>query len=167
MIIVATPARVAVLPSALSARLRAGLPAGYGFVAPLVIPAENGAIDLVGITDFRTPWPKQMRETSHPTVLLIGDDPGGPNGAGGPDAWRCACKIGGWAQAVFVHGAGGEDEHYRAAVAAALKVSRVAFIETTSRHAAGWAERIGCPRTLLILPRTGPHPVPGSAEAVH
>ena len=80
MILVATPARVAVLPPDLAARIRMGLPVDYGFVAPLVIPAETGLIDLVGIADPRTPWPKQMRATTRPTVLLIGDDPGTPDG---------------------------------------------------------------------------------------
>lgn len=167
MIVVATPARVAVLPAGLATKIRMGMPDGFGFVTPLAIPAETGLINLVGIADPRTPWPKQMRQTTHPTVLLIGDDPGTPDGQGGPTAWRCAAKIGGWAQAAIVHGAGGEAAHYRFAVGAALRFGRVVLIETTSRHAEAWAAWIDCPRTLAILPRTGPHPLPAPRGTVH
>jgi hypothetical protein len=166
MIIVATPSRVAVLPSDFAAERRAALPSTFLFVSPLARPAEQNLIDLVCIADPKTPWPKQMRHTAGPTVALIGDDPGTPNGMGGPDAWRCARKLGAWAQAAIIHGAGGEAAHYQAAVDAALLVQRVLFIETTSAHAKAWAERIGCPRTLLILPRSGPHPVI-TGETVH
>jgi hypothetical protein len=166
MIIVATPDRVAVLPAAVAAERRAMLPSFFLFVAPLALPAERDVIDLVAIADPKTPWPRQMRHTAAPTVCLIGDDPGTPGGMGGPDAWRCARKLGAWARAVIVHGAGGEAAHYQAAVDAALLVNRVVFIETTSAHAKAWAERIGCPRTLLILPESGPHPVI-TGEMVH
>ena len=107
-----------------------------------------------------------MRHTTRPTVLLVGDDPGGPNGLGGPDAWRCSSKVGIWAQAAVVHGAGGDPQHYRFAVAAALTFGRVVFIESTACHALAWADRIGCPRTLTILPRDGLHPVENK-EVVH
>ena len=159
MIIIATPARVAVLPAAVAAERRAALPASSLFVTPLAAAAEQDLIDLVGIAEPRTPWPRQMRHTVAPTLCLIGDDPAGLDGLGGPDAWRCACKLGAWAQAVIVHGAGGEAAHYQAAVQATLYMRRVVFVETTSVHAAAWVERIGCPRTLVFLPNDGPHPV--------
>ena len=166
MIILATPSEVRVMPPDLAARIRAGMPPDARFMDPLSIPAETNVIDLVAIADPRTPWPRQMRHTTSPTVLLIGDDPGSPSGQGGPDAWRCSSKIGGWAQAVVVHGSGGDAQHYRLAVGAALMLKRVAFIESTSLHALAWAERIGCPRTLTVLPRDGLHPVE-SRETVH
>ncbi len=123
------------MPASVAARIRAGMPAGYQFMDPLSIPAETDVIDLVAIADPRTPWPRQMRDITSPTVLLIGDDPGSPNGLGGPDAWRCSHKIGQWAQAAIVHGSGGDAQHYRFAVTAALTFRRVVFIESTARHA--------------------------------
>ena len=159
MIILACPGQVVVLPSAIATARRAQLPPSCQFVSPLAEPAERDVIDLVAIVDPRTPWPKQMRHTEHPTVCLIGDDPGGPDGLGGPDAWRCACKLQGWAEAAIVHACGGEARHYVAGFQATLLMRRVVFIETTSLHAAAWVERIGCPRTLVFLPNDGPHPV--------
>jgi len=32
-------------------------------------------------------------------------------------------------------------------------------------HAKAWAKRMNCPRTLLILPREGAHPIPQKTEA--
>jgi hypothetical protein len=121
-------------------------------------------IDVVAIADPSTPWPRQLKHSRRPTVVLLGDDPGTPDGMGGPDAWRCTVKLARWVRAVLVHGAGGAPEHYAEAVRACRKVGRVALIETTSRHAHAWVNRIGCPRTLLILPKTGPHPL-AHAEA--
>ncbi len=159
MIILATPACVAVLPASVAAERRAALPASSLFVTPLAAAAEQDLINLVGIAEPRTPWPRQMRHTIAPTLCLIGDDPTGLDGLGGPDAWRCACKLGAWAQAVIVHGAGGEASHYEMAVQATFLMRRVVLIETTSLHAPAWAARIDCPRTLMILPNGGPHPL--------
>ena len=61
---------------------------------------------------------------------------------------------------------GGEADHYRSAVLATVAVQRLAFIETTSARAAEWAAFLGCPRTLLIIPPGGAHPVAGHRETV-
>ena len=159
MIIAASTAGCGIIPASVAMAIRARYASTHGFMGPLAVPAEQDLIDLVGIAEPEAPWPRQLKHSRRPTVVLVGDDPGVPNGMGGPDAWRCTAKLSRWARAVLVHGAGGEAEHYAAAVLACRKVGRVALIETTSRYAKAWADRIGCPRTLLILPTTGPHPL--------
>ena len=165
MIIGASSAGCAVIPASVSMAIRASMANSHGFMGPLAVPAEADLIDLVGIADPETPFPRQLKHSRRPTVVLLGDDPGLPDGMGGPDAWRCTEKLRRWVRAVLVHGAGGEAEHYAECVRAARKVGRVALIETTSRHAQAWARRLACPRTLLILPSMGPHPLVG-AEVV-
>ena len=103
---------------------------------------------------------------SRPAIVIIGDDPGNADGFGGPDHWRCTARLRRWTRAAFVHAAGAEPEHYSAAVMAARRVGRLTLIESTSKHALAWAERLACPRTTLLLPRTGQHPI-CEAEAVH
>jgi hypothetical protein len=146
--------------------MRRQLAPRHQFSAPLAAPAEANIIDLLAIADPATAWPRWMKHARKATAVLIGDDPGGPDGQGGPDAWQCLDKLSRWARAVIVHAAGGEPEHYAEAVRATLKVGRVAMIETTSTHAQAWSARMNCPRTLLILPRGGAHPVESDAEVV-
>jgi hypothetical protein len=145
--------------------IRARYSPSHAFIAPLAVPAEQDLIDLVGIADPATPWPTRIKHATRPTVILIGDDPGAPDGMGGPDAWRCTRSLGRWARGVLVHGTGGQAAHYAGAVRAARQLGRVALIETTSVHAQAWAERLNCRRTLLLLPRSGSHPL-GAAEAM-
>ncbi len=159
MIILAAPGGCSVLPARLSRKIRDNLPPYFGFMGPLAAPAEGDVIDVLAIADPATPWPRHMKKSRTPTVALLGDDPGCEGGYGGPDAWACANKLGRWARAVLVHGAGGEAQHYAEATRAALKVGRVALIETTSANARAWALRLNCPRTLMILPRDGLHPI--------
>jgi hypothetical protein len=153
-------------PRALVAEVYARLAPQYRFVSPLVQAAELDTIDLVGLADPAAPFPRSLKHTKRATVALVGDDPGRRLGLGGPDAWRCAERLRRWCRGVIVHAAGGEAEHYAAAVAGALTVGRLALIETTTHHAVAWAERLACPQTLMIIPSTGPHPLPG-AEVVH
>jgi hypothetical protein len=166
MIYLASQAGCTALPASLARTIRGNLPASHQFVRTLAAPAECDVIDMVGFADPRTPWPRAMKHTRRPTVVLLGDDPGAPAGLGGPEAWRCAASLSRWARAVLVHAAGGEPEHYAEATRAALCVGRVAMIETTAIHARAWAHRMNCRRTLLILPRDGLHPLPQNAEAV-
>jgi hypothetical protein len=142
------------------------LPPDKQFIAPAAIAGETNAIDVVGFADPRAPFPWSLNQSARPTLIILGDDPGMALGLGGPDAWRCTERLRRWCRAVIVHAAGGEPEHYFMAVAGALAVERFALIETTTHHAAAWAERLACPQTLLIVPRTGPHPLP-DAEVVH
>jgi hypothetical protein len=140
-------------------QIRRGYAPAQRFFDPLAAPAEADLIDLVAFAEPETPWPGQIKHLRRPTVVLVGDDPGGPFGLGGPEAWQCTSKLSRWLRAVIIHGAGGEPEHYAAAVRAARKVGRAALIETTSAHALKWRARLDCPRTLMILPSVGAHPV--------
>ena len=51
-----------------------------------------------------------------PAVVLIGDDDDTPSG---PAGFKTAQRLLAWAHHVVIHGAGGDPEHYRAAVIAA------------------------------------------------
>jgi hypothetical protein len=166
MIRLALPHACVDLPASQSRAIRAALPTDHSFINPLAAPAEGDIIDLLALALPNARWPSEMKHTRKPTVAIGGDDPGGPEGMGGPDAFRCTRQLSRWARSVIVHAAGGEPEHYAMAVQAVLKVGRVALIETTSMHAKAWAKRMNCPRTLLILPKDGPHPLPQKAEAV-
>jgi hypothetical protein len=160
MIIAAAPSGCGIVPASVAREIRNSLASTHGFINPLAVPAEADIIDLVAIADPSTPWPKRIKLLRRPTVLMLGDDPGSPDGMGGPDAWRCLPQLKRWVRGVIVHGAGGQPEHYAEAVRAARRLGRVAMIESTSKHAVAWARSIGCPRTLLILPRGGLHPLP-------
>ncbi len=166
MIYLASQAGCTALPASVARMIRGNLPQSHQFIRTLAAPAEGDVIDLVGIADPAAPWPRAMKRTRRPTVVLLGDDPGAPGGMGGPEAWQCAAKLSRWARAVLVHAAGGQPEHYAEATRAALCVGRVAMIESTMTHARAWAERMNCSRTLLILAREGLHPLPQNAEAV-
>jgi len=166
MIYAALPDRLASIPQDKAAQLRDRLPAAYRFVTPAALAAEQNLIDLVGIAEPAAPFPWLLNQRTRATIVLVGDDPGLALGLGGPEAWRCTERLGRWCRAAIIHAAGGEPEHYVAAVHGALTVGRLALIETTTHYAAAWAERLACPRTLMILPREGQHPLP-NAEVVH
>jgi len=100
------------------------------------------------------------RATSRkPAVVLAGDDDGFNRG---PDGWRLAARALGWATAVLLHGAGGEIEHYEAAIMAAEVVRRVLVIECNTATLDAWTALVRAaphhPSVLLIYPREGVHP---------
>ena len=143
------------MPGDMVAKFMATRPPQDSFLSALIGPGVADVIDVYFVGGPTAPWPKAVECPRRPTVVVIGDDPGTPNGFGGPDAWRCVNRLRRWVRATMVHGAGGEREHYAEAVRAALKVGRVAIIECTSGHAKAWRERINCDRTLLLIPRDG------------
>jgi hypothetical protein len=163
MICVATPFGCGIISAGKSREICNGFTPNQQFVKPLARLAEADIIDLLGFAIPAAPFPKHLKRSAKPTVALIGDDPGAPEGMGGPNAWLCAHWLSKWARAVIVHASGGEPEHYAAACQAALRVGRVAMIETTSMHAKAWAERLRCSNTLMILPKDGLHPVMAEA----
>lgn len=160
-----------VLPSGLRpiphGSLRGGLPSGFAFALPLWQVADTGLIDAVVLSPPCAPWPaRHLRLSDRPTVVVIGDDPGGTlRGSGGAPAFRCARCIAHWTRWTMIHAAGGEALHYRIAVEAAQRFGRMVVIETTSANAAGW-RAVLAPRTplLMVLPRSGVHPI---GETVH
>ena len=130
------------------------------FLSTLISPAIADLIDAWFLVDPSVQWPKAIEHARRPAIAILGDDPGNPDGLGGPDAWRCVRRLRRWTRAAMIHGAGGEPEHYAEVTRAALKVGRVALVESTSRHALAWRAAIGCPRSLLLIPREGlSHPI--------
>ncbi|MGI4941907.1 MAG: hypothetical protein ACRYHQ_15335, partial [Janthinobacterium lividum] len=129
--------------------------------APLYAAAAAGRIALVCISAPATPWPAEtVGGLTRPTVVLLGGDPGFGEPAFGPGRWRCARKARGWAAAAIVHGAGGEPDHYRGALAMAELVGRLALVETTSSLVDAWGA------FLAPLPRIGYRPPNGSVHPV-
>lgn len=132
---------------------------------PLFRAAADGTLTLIRIEGTDAAWPARLIEQNgdRPICVTIGADPGYGFPDPRPDEWTCAKRLkywcqGGWA---IVHGAAGELDHYREAVTATLMFRRLAFIETTSAHAAEWARFLRCPRTLIIIPSDGGvHPIP-------
>jgi hypothetical protein len=152
----------------LTARSMAAQPPQRDFLTRLTEPAGENLIDLIFVSDPAERWQKAIERALRPTVVVVGDDPGESlDGNGGPDAWRCANRLRRWTKGVIIHGAGAVPDHYEAVVQCALDVRRLTLIETTSLHACAWAERMACPRSLLVIPRNGlPHPLV-KAEALN
>jgi hypothetical protein len=109
------------------------------------------------------------RQSGRPTCVMIGGDPGYGQPDHPPSAWACAKRLKYWCQngGAIVHGAAGNADHYREGAAATVLLRRVAFIECTSAQAPAWNTFLGCPRTLVIVPERGPHPVPDPVGSVH
>lgn len=129
--------------------------------APIYAAATAGRIALVCITTPSTPWPAEtIARLTRPAVVVLGGDPGFGEPTFGPGRWRCAGKLKGWAAAAVVHGASGEPEHYRGAVAMAELVERLVLVETTSRLVDAWGA------FLAPLPRIGYRPPGGGVHPV-
>jgi hypothetical protein len=164
MILGASGGKVAAITAAQAAVMMPSDDIKYDSVKRLIGPAGTDVIDVLFMIDPGMAWPKQIEWLRRPAVVVVGDDPGTCWGQGGADAWRCTSRLRRWTRAAMIHGAAAEPEHYAEVVRATLKVGRVALIETTSANVHGWAEALRCPRTLLVLPRGGLHPVPEKEE---
>lgn len=122
------------------------------------------AAKRIAVVSFLNPagaWNEAaFKRLTRPVVVLIVDDPDiGEGVALGPDQWPLARRLAYWARMVIVHGAEGEAQHYRAAVEAAERYRRVALVETSAAMAMAWGAFLRHPRTLMILPCDGQHPV--------
>lgn len=128
---------------------------------PLYRAVADRRIGLLTLHDARNRWPAaDLARNNRPLVVLIGDDPGPGLPSLGPLKWKAAERLRRWCRAVVVHAAGGEPQHYAAAVRTAERAGRVGLIETSTDHAAAWCDYLGCPHSLLIVPCNGlPHPV--------
>jgi hypothetical protein len=127
-------------------------------------PAEADIIDVVALFDPSMLLPPRFNRTRQPTVIVVGDDTGKPDGCGGPGEWRCTPALRRWTSAVLVHGAAGEAYHYAEGVRMARKFGRLVFVETTSKHAEAWVKQLNCARTLLVV-AAKPHPISGGEAA--
>ena len=134
---------------------------------PLFEAVASRRVNLLWLGDPAGAWPTaQMDRLKMPTVVLIADDDGQSRP---PGEWACARRARWWARAAIVHAAGGEPEHYRAAVAGALATGRLLLVETDSAHGEAWhaflAPHVG---GLFIRTRDGlPHPCPPARKDIN
>src|SRR5260370_42167787 len=84
---------------------------------PMFTAVQQGQVSLVLFTDPASAWSAGViKRLPKPTIILVSDDPEiGAGEAAGPLGWKLAAKLRPWANAAFIHGAGGGPEHYRPA----------------------------------------------------
>ena len=136
------------------------------FVLPVLDAALAGRIEIVRpLRSSRAPM-SLLRRADRPVVCWIGDD---DDASTGPEGWRSAAQVTRWARAALVHGAGGEPQHYEAAVLGAEQHGRFLLIETSSRKVPGWLRMLSPEKSVLIVvPRFGvEHPVLEMVERRH
>jgi hypothetical protein len=135
---------------------------------PLFRAAADGLLALVRIESTSAHWPTSLieRNQRRPICFMLGGDPGFGHPDPAPAEWACADGLRDWCHAAIIHGAAGEADHYRDAAASTMILRRLAFIETTSARAADWHAFLHCPRTLVIVPTTGVHPLPERPEVM-
>jgi hypothetical protein len=128
---------------------------------PALTWAAGGHGALIWITAQTAAWPQQQiaRAGTRPVLVIIAADMGEDRDPD-PHQWRCGPELRSWTRAAIVHASGGAPQHYRSACAMAEQVGRCAIIECTPRTASAWVRLVACPRTLLIYPNDGQHPVP-------
>ena len=127
---------------------------------PALTWAASGNGVVVFITAPTAAWPRRIirRAANHPTLVIVGADMGADLDAA-PTEWRCVPDLANWARTVMVHAAAGAPDHYRTACWLAEAHRRAVVVECTPRTAAAWNDAIRCPRTHLIWPTNGQHPV--------
>lgn len=124
---------------------------------PMLDAAARGVITLMVISDRCKRLPQRRLDRYRlPTILLLGDD---DHADTGPVGWRCAREAAGWAAAAIVHGAAGKAADYAEAVAAAVALRRLLFVETASRHVQAWGALMPGKPVLHLVPELGSHPV--------
>ena len=131
--------------------------AGQPGAAELLRAVRRAEIELVNIAHRDAEVTVADLSQTGAAVVLIGDD---DYSSTGPTGWRCADTVTAWAAAAVVHASGATAETYAEAVHAARLLGRCVLIETDAAHAQDWAERFQGKPALIILPRTGVHPVP-------
>lgn len=103
-----------------------------------------------------------------PAIAVIGDDDYCNRG---PAAYPMAPRAIRWARFVMLHAAAAERTHYEAAIFAAQLTGRALIIECGTATADAWADEIRRvphpPRTIVLLPHDGAHPVTPARGNVH
>lgn len=148
--------------------------AGAGFYAPMIRAAMAGDLRFA-IVPPSGQIPLRLLEEDvadrRPLVVILSAD---GNDAAGPDAFPQARRMLRWARALMIHAAGGQPEHYAAAVCASIALRRFLLVETDTAHEAEWcalAARLAPHTPMLRIttrPGTPPHPsiLPQPGETV-
>jgi hypothetical protein len=133
---------------------------------PLYRAAADRRLGLIFLLDPAAPWPKRaiarMTDKRHPVIVLVGADSQNPFVDRPAAEWLAAPHIAEWERGALVHGAGGQSEHYREAVADAERDRKFVLVECAAEAAQGWTNLLAGPRchVRVIVPRDGaPHPV--------
>lgn len=98
----------------------------------------------------------KLLNRGRPTVVVVGDD---DYCSTGPKGWSGTPALVQWAAAAVIHAAGSSAESYSEAAKAARLRSRTVLIETDTAHAKDWALAFRDRPCLLVLPKSGPHPI--------
>jgi pimeloyl-ACP methyl ester carboxylesterase len=136
--------------------------AGKRHVVPVLRAAAAGMINAGFVMRGHPFAMRPMKRGRRPVLIILGDD---DHQATGPAGWPQAERLLRWARLVVLHGAGGEPQHYAAAVLAAQEHRRVLMIETSSGQIEAWRRLIGRvqPRvrgiTIAIPAAAPPHPM--------
>jgi hypothetical protein len=135
---------------------------------PLLEAAAVGRIALAYVSDPGAQLPCELsKPQTRPTIVLVGDDPPAMHTTSlGPDGWQFMRRLRYWQpRRAFIHGTGGRQLEYQAAVDTVEIVHRLLIVDTSSAMAIAWRDRLDpiCP-CLVLLPSHGVHPI---AEAVH
>jgi hypothetical protein len=139
--------------------------AGQPGVAELMREVRRGGLAVFFSSDRQQVVTlAELNQAVRPTVVVVGDD---DYQSTGPSGWRCSAVVSEWAAAAVVHAAGATAESYSEAVRAARLLGRAVLIETDTAHAEEWALVFEPKRVLLVLPKTGPHPILPPRSALH
>jgi hypothetical protein len=138
--------------------------AGQTWHVPLLQAVRQGLIALWLIPPGERVPVRALDPTASPlptVAVLCGDD---ESDRCRPSDFPQAVRWLRWARAIMLHGTGGREEHYAAAVGAALRVRRVLVVDLPSRAVPEWFElaRRVAPKAhgLMILPPPGQaHPI--------
>jgi len=138
--------------------------AGQTWHVPLLQATRQGLIALRFIPPGERVPVRALDPTASPlptVTVLCGDD---HSDRCRPSDFPQAVRWLRWARAIALHGTGGREEHYAAAVAAALLVRRVLVVDLPSRAVPEWLElaRRVAPKAhgLMLLPPPGAvHPI--------
>jgi hypothetical protein len=137
---------------------------------PFYAAAAAGRINIVVPLDHQAAWPgAEIERSTRPVAVLIGDDPEIGNGeAVGPHGWACARRLRYWRpRGAIVHGAAGTHNEYRLAAEAAELSGRFVLVETSAAMVDAWVHLLRDAHPLVILPRSGVHPVLPAMGARH
>lgn len=93
-----------------------------------------------------------------PTVVVV---PADDYSDRGPESWPSARAAFRWAKKIVIHASGGTEQHYEAAIKAALICRRVLLVESSARAAPKWMALTDDTKPVLLIvpPPDSVHPI--------